>query len=112
MELLVCVVKSHRQAEEILMGFVELGVRGATVLDARGMGEIISTDIPIFAGFKALFPIGGGATYAILSVMEAARTPRAIELVQEVCGGLDRPGAGFVFAVPVSRVAGMAEEIL
>lgn len=111
MELLVCIVKSHHQAEEILTGFLELGVRGATVIDARGMGQIISTDIPIFAGFKALFPVGGGATYTLLSVMEEELTPRAMELVEEICGGLGRPGSGFVFAVPVSRVAGMAEEI-
>lgn len=111
MELLVCIVKSHRHAEDILTGFLELGVRGATVVDARGMGQIIATDIPIFAGFKTLFPVGGGATYGILAVMSVELVDRAIELVDEVCGGLEHPGRGFVFATPVHRVRGLAEEI-
>jgi len=111
MELLVCIVKSHRHAEDILTGFLELGVRGATVVDGRGMGQIVATDIPIFAGFKSLFPVGGGATYLVLSVMEAALSERAIKLVDEVCGDLDKPGAGIAFTVPVGRVRGLAQEI-
>lgn len=112
MELLISIVKSHRHAEEILTGFLELGVRGATVLDGRGMGQIIATEIPIFAGFKSLFPVGGGATYVIIAVMDESLVERAIDLVDEICGGLERPGAGFVFSVPVGRVRGLAEEIL
>lgn len=111
MELLVCIVKNHRHAEDILTGFLELGVRGATVLDGRGMGQIVVSDIPIFAGFKSLFPVGGGATYVILSVMEATLSERAIQVVDEVCGGLDNPGAGVAFTVAVNRALGLAQEI-
>ena len=111
MEKLNCIVKSHRHAEEILMGFLELGIRGATVIDGRGMGQIISADIPIFAGFKALFPVGGGSTYVVLSVMDDELVTRAVQLIDEVTGGLDQPGAGFLFTLPVSRVHGLAPEI-
>ncbi|MBW2525403.1 MAG: hypothetical protein JRI23_14550 [Deltaproteobacteria bacterium] len=111
MELLVCIVKNHRHAEDILTGFLELGVRGATVIDGRGMGQIVASDIPIFAGFKSLFPVGGGATYMVLSVMEAALTDRAIGVIDEVCGSLEKPGAGIAFTIPVSRVVGLAQEI-
>lgn len=110
-ELLVCVVKSHGHVEEILTGFLELGVRGATVSDVKGMGQIISFDIPIFAGFKSLFPGGGANTYMILSVIEKNLLSRAVQLVEEICGAFKTPGTGFLFTVPVTCVKGMAEEI-
>jgi nitrogen regulatory protein PII len=110
-ELLVIVVKDHRQVEEILTGFLELGIRGATVADVRGMGQIISSEIPIFAGFRSLFPGWGADTYMILSVIEAGTRQRAIEAVREVCGDFDTPGSGILFTVPISYAKGLAEEI-
>ena len=110
-ELLVCIVKDHHQVEEILTGFLELGIKGATVVDARGMGQILSTDIPIFAGFKALFPGSASGTYVILSVVEHDLIDDAIRLANEICENLNKAGAGFLFTVPVGRVLGLAEEI-
>ena len=110
-ELLVCIVKDHHQVEDILTGFLELVIRGATVVDGRGMGQILSTDVPIFAGFKALFPGGGSGTYMIYSVVETNRLDAAIHLAEEVCGNLSKAGAGFLFTLPVSRVKGLAKEI-
>ncbi len=110
-ELLVCIIKDHHQVEDILTGFLELGIRGATVVDARGMGQILSTDVPIFAGFKALFPGGGAGTYIIYSVVKQTLIDDAIHLAEEVCGNLSKAGAGFVFTLPVSRVKGLAKEI-
>jgi hypothetical protein len=110
-ELLVCIVKDHHQVEEILTGFLELGITGATVLDGRGMGQILSTDVPIFAGFKALFPGGSGGTYMIYSVIESKLVDDIIKLTEEICGNLENAGAGFLFTVPVSRVKGFAKVI-
>ena len=56
MRLVVCILKDYRRVEEILLGFVELGVTGATVFDARGMGQILGSEVPIFAGLRGLFP--------------------------------------------------------
>lgn len=109
-ELLVCFVKDHHHVEEILTGFLELDIKGATVLDGRGMGQILSTEVPIFAGFKSLFPGSTAGTYTILTVVDRELVDEAIRLVEEVCGALDRPGSGFVFTVPVSRVRGLGRE--
>ncbi len=111
MELLVCIVKSHRQVEEMLTGFLELGIRGATVVDVKGMGQIISTQIPIFTGFKSLFPGWGTDTHMILSVVYRANVQRAFKLAQEVCGDFDKPGAGIAFTIPVNQVMGIAQEL-
>lgn len=110
LELMVCIVKSHRKVEEMLTGFLELGIRGATVVDVKGMGQIITTQIPIFTGFKSLFPGWGADTYMILSVVDAANVERAFKMAEEVCGDFNKPGVGIAFTVPVTRVMGMAGE--
>jgi len=107
-ELLVCIVKDHHHVEEILTGFLELGIRGATVIDGRGMGQILSTEIPIFAGFSSLFPGSSQDTYVIMSVLEADQVEEAIGLTEDICGTFCKAGAGFLFTVPVSRVQGLA----
>lgn len=110
-ELLVCIVMDHHQVEEILTGFLELGIRGATVLDGRGMGSILSNEVPIFAGFQSLFPGSTAGTYAILSVLAEPQVEEAIRLADEVCGDFSKPGTGFLFTVPVKRMKGLAEEL-
>ena len=110
-ELLICIVKEHHLVEEILTGFLEIGIRGATVVDARGMGQILSTEVPIFAGFRSLFPGGSAGTYLILSVVERELVEEAIRLAEDVCGDFGRPGTGFLFTLPVLRAKGLADAI-
>ena len=109
-ELLVCIVRSHRLVEEVLTGYLDVGIHGATVIDAKGMAEILTTQVPIFAGFKSLFPVGGGHTYVILSVVEPDLIDKGVRLVEEVIGDFDEPGAGILFTIPLSRVMGLASD--
>ena len=110
-ELLVCIVKDHHQVEEILTGFLELGLKGATVLDSRGMGQILSTQVPIFAGFKSMFPGSTAGTYMILTVVERSLVDQVIRLIEEVCGDFSRPGSGFLFTLPVEQVKGLVRRL-
>lgn len=110
-ELLVCIVRDHHHVEEILMGFLDLGLRGATVLDGRGMGQILGSDVPIFAGFRSLFPGGSAGRYVIISVVDPEQVLDAMRLAEEVCGDFTQPGTGIIFTVPVGRVRGLAEEL-
>jgi len=54
MHLLVAILNSPDDVDAILAGFVELGVRGATIINSEGMGRVLSHDIPIFAGLQTL----------------------------------------------------------
>lgn len=50
MKLLVLFLNKVEKLEEVLEGYVEVGVSGATVVDSVGMGHILSEEVPIFAG--------------------------------------------------------------
>ena len=76
-QLVIAVVKGQRHVELVMEGFLELGLPGATVVDAKGMGQIVSTEIPIFSSFRALFPAGG-----------EEKRKFHLDHVRPVCGGL------------------------
>ena len=106
--LMIFVLNREELLEEILSGFVEIGVSGATILDSMGMGRILAYDIPIFAGLRGALAGGRPHNKTIISVLPARETfERAAELIEDVCGSLDDPGNGILFALPVIDARGV-----
>ena len=112
LELLMCIVKDYRQLDMILEGFLELGILGATVVDGRGMAQVLSKDVPIFAGLSSIFPGGSSDSHLILSVLATDRVAQVFRLIEDVCGSFDTPGSGIMFTLPVAHVRGLAQEIM
>lgn len=108
MVLLVTIVKDYRAVEELLLGYVEIGITGATVLEGRGMGQIIG-EIPIFAGARGMFPGSVGDSHVIIAVTSAAVARKGVALIDRVAGPLDAPGTGIAFVLPLVEVTGLAE---
>jgi nitrogen regulatory protein PII len=112
MTLLVFICNQPDKLEEVLEGFLEIGITGATVIDTVGMGQILSTEVPIFAGFRSLFRGASTVNKTILSVVdESSKVREAQEIIDEICGGLDQPGSGIVFTIPIENVRGLASEL-
>ncbi|NLL72340.1 MAG: hypothetical protein GX237_02295 [Clostridiales bacterium] len=95
--------------EDILSGFVENKISGATILDSQGMGSAIANssneDIPLFGKFRML--IGDSHPYSktIFTVLEdEVMVDKAVEVVRETLADVEDNGAGFMFTVPVGKV--------
>ncbi len=98
--------------EEILAGFLEIGITGATVVSSEGMGRVLSHDIPIFAGLQTLISRSRPQNQTLFSVIDdPEKVDEAIGILQEVCGRFDDPATGIAFTVPVARVVGLAPEL-
>jgi nitrogen regulatory protein PII len=110
MELLIIIVKQTQFLDDILTGFVDVGIHGATVIDSRGMGQILTANVPIFAGLKDLMPGGNIGNYMIMSVVESAQVEKAIALIKETCGDLNKEGVGIAFTLPLKSVFGLIKE--
>lgn len=110
MVLIFIIVMDPDRLEDILEAFLELGITGATILEARGMGEILSKEVPIFAGLRNLFPGGQNEHSLVFSVAEEGKADKLLELIPGICGSLDGRGTGIAFTLPVSRVVGLAKE--
>lgn len=111
-ELLIAVVNREEWLEELLAGFLELGITGATVLDSEGMGRLLTHEIPIFAGLQTLTSRSRPRNYTVFSVIDDPRKlEHALALLREVCGNLEGPATGIAFTLPVNRVVGLAGEL-
>lgn len=112
MYLLVYICNQPDKLEEILEGFLELGITGATVVDTVGMGQILSHDVPIFAGFQSLFRGATRSNKTILSVVNSPdKVSQALQLIEDETGGLDQPGTGIAFSLRVDNVRGLMPEL-
>ena len=111
MQLLIAVVNDPEKVDEILSGYLELGITGATIINSEGMGRVLSHDIPIFAGLQTLISRSRPQNRTIFSVIGDDKVQPAIALLQEVCGDLAAPATGIAFTLPLDRVVGLAPEL-
>ncbi|MFH1765320.1 MAG: hypothetical protein ABIF09_14115 [Gemmatimonadota bacterium] len=111
MHLLIVVVNNPEKVDEILAGYLELGITGATIINSEGMGRVLSHDIPIFAGLQTLISRSRPQNRTLFSVIDDEKVEPAIALLQEVCGDLSQPATGIAFSLPLDRVVGLAPEL-
>jgi nitrogen regulatory protein P-II 1 len=106
--LLVFVLNREENLEEVLLGFVEIGISGATVLDSVGMGRILSHEIPLFAGLRSLIVGTRPSNKTIFSVIPGReKVDLAIDMIADVCGDLREAGSGILFTLPLADVRGV-----
>ena len=111
MKLLIAVINETDRVEEILAGFLRIGITGATVLDSEGMGRVLSQDDPpAFAGLQSLVSSTRPQNTTLFSVVpDAATADRALELLEELCGPFDGPATGIAMILPVDRALGVVD---
>ena len=105
-KLMLIILNEPQLIDDLLSGFLELGVPGGTIVESRGMGQIVREDMPIFAGLAALFPENTGSR-TILSVMRESQVAQVFELVEEVVGQLEASNSAVCFTLPVEDFRGI-----
>ncbi|MBS4023417.1 MAG: hypothetical protein KGZ79_13535 [Dethiobacter sp.] len=110
MELIVFVLNQPEYLDEILEGFLRIGIRGATVIDSTGMGRTLCDKVPIFGGIRNMIQGCRPNNQTIFTVVRTAEMrDRAVGVITEIMGDLGGPNTGFLFCVPVSLAFGFAE---
>lgn len=111
MQMLIAVINDPEKVDDVLSGFLELGITGATVINSEGMGRLLSNDIPIFAGLQSLTSGSRPQNRTIFSVVEDDKVKPALAVLQDVAGNLEDPATGIAFVLPVTKVVGLAPEL-
>ncbi|MBU5436393.1 hypothetical protein KQI42_00120 [Tissierella sp. MSJ-40] len=115
MYALFLVLNETEYLDDILTAFVEIGVKGATILDSQGMGSAIlnnenSRDI-IFGGLKSFLDSSKPYNKTIFTIIENEQLlNKAVRAVKDVIGDIYKPGAGLMFTVPVGKVYGIGKD--
>ncbi|AKL96855.1 nitrogen regulatory protein P-II family [Clostridium aceticum] len=111
MELVVIVLNQIEYLTEILDGFMEEGLKGATVIDSAGMGHIIADHIPFFAQFADLEEDNKNNSKTIFTVVHCQQErDKAVKVVEKALGDIQKADTAFVFCVPVSFVKGITSQ--
>lgn len=110
MKLLVLFLNKVEKLEEVLEGYVEIGITGATVLDSVGMGHILCEEVPIFAGLRFMFAGAKPHNKTIISVIKDEKEEEAFRVLEKILGDLNKPGTGIVFTFALDRVKGLKPE--
>ncbi len=111
MKLLVFVLNKEELLEDVLTAYVEAGIPGATILDSEGMGRFLTYEVPLFADFKDFMKGNKPYNKTIFSVVKNEKNiPKLEQLLDEICGGLDEPGTGILFTIPVDYARGLVKE--
>ena len=111
MQLLVVVLNHAELVEQVLAGFVELGITGATLIESKGMGRVLSQEVPIFAGLQTLNTRSRSANRTLFCVADDEKIDAAVRMIEETAGDLKSAGMGILFTLPVTRVVGLAPEL-
>ncbi len=115
MYALFLVLNETDYLDEILARFVDVGVRGATILDSQGMGGALTAarkkDPSLFAPFKVLFEGARPYNKTIFTVLENEElVERAVAAVKDVLGDPPRPGVGLMFSLPIGNIYPLSNE--
>ncbi len=111
MYLLILVLNNNNHVKEILKRFVEIDVRGATLVNSQGMASVISDELPIFSSLREILSGESERTnnFTIFSAIKTEETlNQAIDTVLDVVKDIDKPGTGIMLVVPVEKIYGLA----
>ncbi len=111
MVIFFLILNKYEHLDEILEVFLELGIRGATVIDSVGMGQLLQMDVPIFAGLRDLLPGSRPYNKTIFTIMEDESIPQVVAGIEQIIGDLNESGTGIAFSIKTNFVKGIAKEL-
>ena len=113
MYLLVNVLERSEELPTIMEQFAKIGITGSTVIDSTGMGRVLMktrATLPVMQQINKVTTDIESSNKTILTVIkEKKRLNEAIKIVKSLCGDLNKPGQGILFAMPLKIVEGVME---
>ncbi|WFA09329.1 hypothetical protein [Tissierella sp. Yu-01] len=111
-QVLFIVLNEVDYLNDILAGFVDIGVSGATVLDSQGMASVLvngsNQGVPLFGYLKTLLEDSLPYNKTIFTVLQSEElVEKAVAVVQEVVGEISSPNVGFMFTIPIGKTYSM-----
>lgn len=109
MQILYIVLNDLTHLSDILETFIELEVRGATILDSEGMAKAVleyeGLNLLLGGPFGESLPKKVNASKTIFTVIpDDDKVPRVVEAIQDVLSTSKKEVIGFMFTLPVSGI--------
>lgn len=109
MQVLFLVLNDLSYLDKIFAKFVELKLRGATILDSEGMAQAIMKNEGLFSALlqgpfaKSIQQTGESKTIFTV-IPEEEKVAQVVEEIKELVSSSEKSAIGFMFTLPVSGI--------
>lgn len=111
MYLLFAVIENEDLLDEIITGWLDMGITGATVIETTGALQLITQHIPIFAGLRSLTSGGGRHNKTIFTAIENKEMlEQAIGFIEDLCKKKQKTRQGVYFVTPITKFGRLGQE--
>ena len=107
MKLAILFLNKTEYLEELLSHFLEIGLTGATVIDAVGMGHIISENIPIFAGLRDAFAGSSPNKKIIFAVTDEEIVQNMADVLKDLGQDEEGQSPGFLISLSIDAISNL-----
>lgn len=106
-------ITSHEESiSPIMSRMMDAGLRGATVVDCRGMLRTLEqSDVeapPIFGSLRQFINPERQENKLLMIALRDEEVPTVRDIVRAVAGDLKRPNTGVLFTVPIMNWEGVS----
>lgn len=112
MYLLIAVINNEELLEELITGWLDMGITGSTVIETTDSLQLISHHVPIFAGFRSFTSGGMKHNKTLFTVIETERRcTDACEFLEALCSEKEAPHQGIYCVLPLTRFNRLGPEV-
>ena len=109
-QLLIVIIENEDILGELLTGWLDIGITGATLLDSTDSLHLLSHHVPLFAGFRGL---AAGHRQHSKTLVSAIETPlmlqQAIAYLEDLCSRKDSTSRGIYMVAPLTAFGRLGE---
>jgi nitrogen regulatory protein P-II 1 len=99
--LLIVVLNNEELLDELITGWLDIGITGATVIESTDSLQLISHHIPIFAGFRALTSGGMPHNKTVFTIIRDKKmVDQAVTYLETLCNATGKPFQGIYVVTP------------
>ena len=109
MQVLILILKQVDLMNDILQELKDAGIRGGTVIDAKGMGEVLmnTEDFPMFGALRQMLSSEERESVKLfLFVVQDDEVVPTASTIKKVVD-LDKPNTGILFSLPIYYCEGL-----
>jgi len=110
MYILIAVINNEDIFNDLITGWLDIGITGATVMESTDSLQLISQHIPIFAGFRTREGMRHNKTL-FTAIEEREILDQAVAYLETLCRETGKPHQGIYIVAPLMSFGHLGVEI-
>lgn len=112
MYLLTAVINNEELLDDLITGWLDIGISGSTVIESTDSLQLISHHVPIFAGFRVLTSGGMSRSKTLFTIINDQTTlNQAVRYLKKLCKDTGKPHQGIYFVSCLADTGRLGMEV-